>query len=187
VIGVNPLSAPSSKPSFFLGLLLYSFIYGTVFVNWIDLFVGPNRVPGYHLWLTFIYFAPFITVLLLYGAEDWELTLGFGLFTSLMNDLLYYVVGRYLFGIPVNLVEWYRCQLLPVCDKPIYFDFLFIRLKPYPYLMPLSIYSRIAAVYLLLSKWWRRVELRMHAVEDPPPGPDDIDWEEAMGWAGWAG
>jgi hypothetical protein len=113
-----------------------------------------NRIPGYHLWLTFIYFAPFITVLLLYGWRDWELTLGFGLFTSLMNDLLYYIIGRYVFYIPVNLYEWYKCQLLPVCDKQIYFDFLFFKVKPYPYLMPLTIYARAVVTYLLLYKWY---------------------------------
>lgn len=151
---LRPLAESASRRVFLLKLLIYSFIYGTVFVNWIDLFVGPDRVPGYHLWLTFIYFAPFITVLLIYGSRDWELTLGFGLFTSLLNDTLYYIIGRYLFGIPVNLVEWYRCQLLPVCDKPIYFNFLFFKVKPYPYLMPLSIYARIVIVYALLYKWW---------------------------------
>jgi hypothetical protein len=151
---LRPLAEPASRLGFLLRLLTYSFIYGTVFVNWIDLFAGPDRVPGYHLWLAFIYFAPFITVLLIYGPRDWELTLGFGLFTSLLNDTLYYIVGRYLFGIPVNLVEWYKCQLLPICDKPIQFDFLLIKVKPYPYLMPLSIYARIIATYLLLYKWW---------------------------------
>jgi hypothetical protein len=143
-----------SKLVFLLKLLIYSFIYGTIFVNWIDLFVGPNRVPGYHLWLTFIYFAPFIIVIIIYGVRDWELTIGFGLFTSLMNDLLYYVIGMYVFHIPVNLYEWCKCQLLPVCDKRVVFDFLFFRLEPYPYLMPLSIYARVVIVYLLLYKWW---------------------------------
>jgi hypothetical protein len=94
-------------------------------------------------------------VLIFRGIEDWELTLGFGLFTSLLNDTLYYVIGKWLFGIKVDLLEWYRCQLLPVCDKPIYFDFLFLGLKPYPYLMPLSIYARAIVVYVLLYKWWR--------------------------------
>jgi hypothetical protein len=151
---VKPLVYSESKLVFLLKLFTYSFIYGTIFVNWIDLFVGSNRIPGYHLWLTFIYFAPFITVLLLYGLRDWELTLGFGLFTSLMNDLLYYVVGNYLFGMNIDLFEWYKCQLLPVCDKPIYFDFLFFKVKPYPYLMPLSIYTRAVVTYLLLCKWY---------------------------------
>lgn len=200
----KPLSVPGSKLGFFLRLLAYSFIYGTLFVNWIDLFVGPDRVPGYHLWLTFIYFAPFVTVSLIYGLEDWELTLGYGLFASLMNDTLYYAVGRYLFGIPVNLTDWYRCQLLPVCDKPVYFDFLFFKVKPYPLLMPLSIYARIAIVYLLLSDWWRKAELRRvelkrraeewknFMLENPPGEPesigaecweDDECWKKIIGWS----
>jgi hypothetical protein len=102
-----------------------------------------------------MYFLPFIVVFVFRGLGDWELTLGFGLFASLMNDLLYYTVGKWLFGFSVNLVEWYRCQLLPVCDKPLHFDFLFFEVKPYPWLMPLSIYARIALTYLLLRKWWR--------------------------------
>jgi len=106
------------------------------------------------LWLTAMYFLPFFIILVFMGADDWELTLGFGLFTSLMNDLLYYVVGKYLFGFGIDLAEWYRCQLLPICDKPVVFDFLFFKLKPYPYLMPLSIYARIVATYVLLYKWW---------------------------------
>jgi hypothetical protein len=183
VIGLRPIIYSESKLGFLLRLLAYSFIYGTIFINWIDLFAGPAHVPGYHLWLTFIYFAPFITVSLIYGLGDWELTLGFGLFTSLMNDLLYYIIGRYLFGIPVDLAGWYRCQLLPVCDKPIYFDFLFLKVKPYPLLMPLSIYARVVVVYLLLRDWWRKAELkrvelkrkaeewREFMLDNPPPTP----------------
>jgi len=150
---MRSLSESESKLGFILKLLLYSFIYGAIFVNWIDLF--GSRMPGYHLWLTAMYFLPFFIVLIFRGIEDWELTLGFGLFTSLMNDLLYYIVGKYLFGFRVDLLEWYRCQLLPVCDKGVVFDFLFFKLKPYPYLMPLSVYARMIAVYTLLYKWWR--------------------------------
>jgi hypothetical protein len=153
VRGLKPLVESESKFGFLLKLLLYSFIYGTIFINWIDLIFGPAKY-GYHLWLTAMYFLPFFIVLIFRGLEDWELTLGFGLFTSLMNDLWYYIIGRYLFGIPVNLPEWYRCQLLPICEKQVVFDFLFFKLKPYPYLMPLSIYARIVVVCLLLYKWW---------------------------------
>jgi hypothetical protein len=152
---VKPLAGSESRLGFLFKLFLYSFIYGTVFINWIDLFAGPSHVPGYHLWLAAMYFLPFIVVFVFRGLGDWELTLGFGLFASLMNDLLYYTVGKWLFGFSVNLVEWYRCQLLPVCDKPFHFDFLFFEVKPYPWLMPLSIYARIVLTYLLLRKWWR--------------------------------
>jgi hypothetical protein len=152
---VRPLAGSESKLGFLLSLLLYSFIYGAVFVNWIDLFAGPPHVPGYHLWLAAMYFLPFIVVLIFRGIEDWELALGFGLFTSLMNDCLYYIVGKYLFGFRVDLVDWYRCQLLPACGKGVVFDFLFFKVKPYPYLMPLSIYGRAITTYLLLYKWWR--------------------------------
>lgn len=159
MIGLRPLAESGSKLGFLAKLLLYSFIYGTVFINWIDLVFGPPRY-GYHLWLTAMYFLPFFTVLVFRGLRDWELTLGFGLFTSLMNDLLYHLVGRLIFGFPFDLAEWYRCQLLPVCEIEGDFDFLFIRLRPYPYLMPLSIYARIVATYLLLYKWWLKAEWR---------------------------
>jgi len=102
-----------------------------------------------------MYFLPFLIILVFRGIEDWELTLGFGLFTSLLNDTLYHAVGKWLFGFDFDLIEWYRCQLLPVCHIDVYFDFLFFKVKPYPYLMPLSIYVRIIIVYLLLYKWWR--------------------------------
>jgi len=152
---VKPLVKSESKLGLLATLLLYSFFYGFILINWIDLFASPIHVPGYHLWLTIVYFTPFITVLFLRGLEDWELALSLGLFTSLMNDLLYYIAGRLLFGMHVDLMSFYRCQLLPVCEKPWEFDFLFIKLKPYPLLMPLSIYARVILVYTLLYKWWR--------------------------------
>jgi hypothetical protein len=151
---MKPLVKSETKLSLLVVLLLYSFFYGFVLVNWIDLFVSPRHVPGYHLWLAIVYFTPFITVLFLRGLEDWELAVSLGLFTSLMNDLFYYIAGRLLFGIHVDLVYFYKCQLLPVCEKPLEFDFFFTKLKPYPLLMPLSIYARATLVYLLLYKWW---------------------------------
>ena len=151
----KPLAESGTKLGFLLKLLLYSFIYGAIFINWIDLFASPAHVPGYHLWLTAMYFLPFFIVLVFRGLEDWELALGFGLFTSLLNDTLYYVVGKWLFGFKIDLLDWYTCQLLPVCDKQVYFDFLLFKLKPYPWLMPISIYVRAIIAYLLLYKWWR--------------------------------
>jgi hypothetical protein len=150
---LRPLAESGSRSDLLLKLLAYSFFYGFVLVNWVDLFA--RGIPGYHLWLAITYFAPFVTVLFLRGLEDWELALSLGLFTSLMNDCLYYVAGRLLFGVHVDLLEWYRCQLLPVCDKPVCFDFLLLRVRPYPYLMPLSIYVRVITTYLLLYRWWR--------------------------------
>ena len=152
---LKPLTKIDNRLSLLLMLMLYSFFYGFIIINWIDLFVSPRHVPGYHLWLAIVYFTPFITVLFLRGSEDWELTISLGLFTSLMNDLLYYIAGRILFGIHVDLTSFYKCQLLPLCEKPWEYDFLFIKIKPYPYLMPLSIYTRIILIYMLLYKWWR--------------------------------
>jgi hypothetical protein len=150
----RPLAKSETKTELLVKLFVFTSFYGGLVVNWIDLFGSP-KMPGYHLWLAIIYFSPFLVILVLKGLEDWELAISYGLTSSLLNDLLYYVVGRYLFGFRVDLLEWCRCQLLPVCDKPVYFDFLLFRVKPYPHLMPLSIYARAIAVYVLLYKWWR--------------------------------
>jgi len=150
--GFRPLARVESRKGLFMLLVLYSAFYGLLIINWLDLFAGG--IPGYHLLLTILYFTPFITAIVLWGLRDWEVALSLGLFTSLMNDLFYYVVGNALFGVGFDLVEWYRCQLIPVCRKDIAFDFLFFKVKPYPYLMPLSIYLRAVAVALLLWKWW---------------------------------
>ena len=153
---MRSLARVETRKGLFTLLLLYSAFYGLLVINWLDLFA--RDIPGYHLFLTVLYFAPFITSVVLWGLKDWEVALSLGLFTSLMNDIFYYVVGKYLFGLSVDLAEWYRCQLLPVCDKPIEFDFLFFKVKPYPYLMPVSIYLRVAVVLFLLWKWWGEEE-----------------------------
>jgi len=150
--GFRPLAMVESRKGLFMLLILYSAFYGLLVINWLDLFA--KDIPGYHLLLTMLYFAPFVTAVVLWGLEDWEVALSLGLFTSLMNDIFYYVVGNALFGFSIDLAEWYRCQLIPVCRKDIAFDFLFFKVEPYPYLMPLSIYLRAVAVALLLWKWW---------------------------------
>jgi hypothetical protein len=155
VVLLKPLSRSESKTELLVKLFAFSSFYGGILINWVDLVFGPPRY-GYHLWLTIMYFAPFITVLMLRGLEDWELTISYGLTSSLLNDCLYHAVGRWLFGFDFNLIEWYKCQLLPVCSIDGYFDFLFFKVKPYPYLMPLSIYARVIITYLLLYKWWRK-------------------------------
>jgi hypothetical protein len=149
----RPLAKSETKTELLVKLFIFASFYGGLLINWVDLFGSP-KMPGYHLWLTIMYFSPFLVVLVLNGLEDWELATSYGLVSSLFNDLLYYAVGRALFGFRIDLVEWYKCQLLPVCDKPVCFDFLLFKLKPYPYLMPLSIYARAALVYMLLRRWW---------------------------------
>ena len=59
---------------------------------------------GYHLWLTIMYFFPFI-ILTIYFPRNWQLTIGMGLLASLMNDVFYGVV-RNLMGISLDL-DWY--------------------------------------------------------------------------------
>jgi len=146
----------SSKTEFAVKLLVYSALYGLFHINYIDLIVPGSYIPGYHLWLTMMYFAPFIPILFLYGFDNWELVVSLGLLASLMNDLFYYPVGLILFGIRVDLVEWYKWQLgFKGLDVKWCFNGGFFRIPVSSALMGLSIYARIAAVVFLCWKWWK--------------------------------
>ena len=98
------------KKEFLVKLLGFSFVYGLLSVNFIDLVLIGNTIPGYHLWLAFSYFSPFVPVLLISGLEDWELVAGLGFVASLMNDLFYHPVGIALLGNSVDLVKRYSFQ-----------------------------------------------------------------------------
>ena len=144
-----------------LGLLarltVFATFYGFVVINWLDL--HAHGIPAYHLLLAILYFTPFATVLVLRGLEDWELTVSMGLYTSLMNDLFYYPAGRLLFGIRVDLAEWYRFQLgLEGGVVRWVADFGALHVPVSSILMGLSIYARIALVALLAYKWLREEE-----------------------------
>lgn len=154
-------------------LTAFATFYGFVVINWLDL--HARGIPAYHLLLAILYFTPFATVLVLRGLEDWELTVSMGLYTSLMNDLFYYPAGRILFGIRVDLAEWYRFQLgLDGGEVRWVADFGAIHLPVSSILMGASIYARIAAVALLAYKWLRdeesRKNLRMDLTSFRAPG-----------------
>ena len=143
----------SSKLELAAKLLIYSSIYGLILINYIDL-ITPGA-PAYHLWLIFMYFAPFIPILFLLGFDDWELVLSLGLLASLMNDLFYYPIGRLLLGRQVDLLEWYKFQLgLEWCTPSWTFQGGIFTFQVTSILMGLSIYLRILIIVLLSWRWW---------------------------------
>lgn len=148
------LKKEESKANFTTKLLLLAFFYGLFVVNIIDLTV--QGFPGYHLFLTLLYFYPFLVACLVLGFDDWELLIGLGFVSSLMNDLLYAPVGVLLFKKHYDLAEWYLWQLgFRGLDVKWYFDAGFVRVPVSSILMGLSIYARILVSYLVLRKWWR--------------------------------
>jgi hypothetical protein len=153
----------------------FSAFYGAILINWVDLFVSnpnpttafvpgcsanpiqspPNPIPYYHIWLVMMYFAPFVVVLLIKGVEDWQFTLALGLFTSLMNDVLYFWVGDVLFGLNVSLPCWLAGQF-GLKDSLVLFTFVGgpFTFPVYSWMMLLAIVGRALIVVWLLNRWW---------------------------------
>lgn len=134
-------------------LILYSVAFGALHVNYIDLVVPGSQVPGYHLWLVVHYFVPFLTVVLLFGARYWDVTLALGLLASLMNDLLYFPVGNLLLGRNYDLLDCYLFQL-GFKDGEVRWRFNggFFTVPVSSWLMAFTIYARIVAVALLTHR-----------------------------------
>ncbi|MEM4430668.1 MAG: hypothetical protein QXM08_05855 [Thermofilaceae archaeon] len=145
-----------SRRELLVKLLVYSMIYGLIHVNYIDLFTPGTNIPGYHLWLICLYFAPFVPILFVLGFKNWELLVSMGLVASLMNDLFYYPVGNLLLGRSYDLVE---CYLFQFGFKGFYVkwtaNFGFALVPVSSLLMAATIYMRVIATVLLLWKWWR--------------------------------
>ena len=91
--------------------ILFSVFYGLIFLNYIDVMVPGSNDSGYHLWLTIMYFLPFIA-LTISSPRNWQLTIGLGLVASLMNDV-FYGVARNLMGVPLDLTRYYSLWLIP--------------------------------------------------------------------------
>ncbi len=89
--------------------VVFSVVYGLVFINYIDVISGGYE--GYHLWLVIMYFFPFATLSMLFP-RNLQLTVGLGLVVSLMNDVFYGVV-RNVMGFPLDLTWYYNRWLLP--------------------------------------------------------------------------
>lgn len=143
------------KKEILVKLMIYSMIYGLLSINFIDLVVKGTTISGYHIWLTFAYFSPFLPLLLLFGFDDWELVAGLGLTASLMNDLFYYPVGNIIVNSSVNLFEWYSFQL-GFQGFTVWWNFNggFFVVPVTSLLMALTIYARIGFVIALIYRWW---------------------------------
>lgn len=136
-------------------LLAFSFIYGWLWINWIDLF-GAN-IPAYHLWFVGMLFLPFVLIVVFDGLRLWELTVAFGFLTSLWNDLFYYVVGDLLFGFHVPLFGWYLQQLGFDGNKVLFvFQGGFFSFPVTSWMMGAAVYLRILVVALVLRHYWNR-------------------------------
>ncbi|MEM4531625.1 MAG: hypothetical protein QXY39_07145 [Thermofilaceae archaeon] len=146
----------SSRSELLVKLLAYSAIYGLIHVNYIDLVASGSNIPGYHLWLIALYFAPFIPILFILGFDDWELLVSMGLTASLMNDLFYHPIGMILFDRKVDLLDWYLFQLgFRGLEARWSLNLGFTAIPVSSILMGASIYMRLAITTMLLVKWWR--------------------------------
>jgi hypothetical protein len=138
------------------GLLVgFAVVYGLVFINYIDLITNGSGQGGYHLWLVFMYFLPFVGVSFL-NWKNWQLTLGLGLTASLMNDVFYGPIGVVFDGSSLNLNWYYSNWLIPQGTIRFHFNLGFANLPVYSWMMAASIYGIIAVVVVLLWLWKRQ-------------------------------
>ncbi|MEM3982551.1 MAG: hypothetical protein QXM71_07535 [Thermofilum sp.] len=138
-------------------LVAYATIYGLIHVNYIDLVTPGGRIPGYHLWLLALYLAPFVPIIFVLGLDGWDLVVGLGLLTSLMNDLFYAPAGMILFGRNVDLVDWYSFQLgLRSFEVRWVMDYGFVKVPVSSVGLAATIYLRILLVITLLWRWFRK-------------------------------
>ena len=144
-----------SRKELIVKLALYASLYGFIGINFIDLTAPGSNIPGYHLWLVFQYFAPLIPILFLLGFDDWELVVSMGLMASLFNDLGYYPAGMLLFGRRYDLADFYAFQLgFKGFEVRWFFNGGFFTFPVSSIIMATSIYFRVAAIYLLVYRWW---------------------------------
>jgi hypothetical protein len=136
--------------------VVFSVVYGLVFINYIDVISGGYE--GYHLWLVIMYFFPFATLSMLFP-RNLQLTVGLGLVVSLMNDVFYGVV-RNVMGFPLDLTWYYNRWLLPGNATLFQLNLGFIVIPVLSWMMALSIYVRIIAVYFLLRIWRAQAKIR---------------------------
>ncbi|MGA2386784.1 MAG: response regulator [Candidatus Bathyarchaeia archaeon] len=133
----------------FIFYIVFAVVYGFVFINYIDVLSGGYG--GYHLWLVIMYFFPFAT-LSMFFPRNFELTVGLGLIVSLMNDVFYGVV-RNLMGFPYDLTRYYHNWLIPGNATLFQLNLGFVVMPVFSWMMALSIYIRIIAIFILLRIW----------------------------------
>lgn len=138
-------------------LIVFSVLYGLIFINYIDIVLPGGATSGYHLWLVLMYFLPFAGFSLL-NLKNWKLTVGLGLIASLMNDV-FYGLTKYLIGIPYDLTRYYSLWLIPQNTILFNLNLGFTVLPVYSWMMALSIYARIIPVVLLLWSWKKQAAI----------------------------
>ncbi len=151
-------------------LVLFAVVYGLLFVNFIDA-SKPDTAPTvfanyYHVWLIGLYFMPFI-VFGLMNPDNWEIVVGLGLLSSLMNDGLWgffnVLTTAYT---PTQFWTWLCQYYVPsplwgaACPQYLPSDPIFSiklgQLFPvYAWEMQLSLIARAAAIIWLLRRWWK--------------------------------
>ncbi len=131
-------------------LIVFAVLYGLVFINYIDI-ASSGLDYGYHLWLTLMYFLPFIGFSMV-NLNNLKLTIGLGLIASLMNDVFYNFI-RYLIGMHISLFRYYDLWLIPQNVSLFHLNFGFVVIPVLSWMMAASIYIRIAATYVLLKDW----------------------------------
>ncbi len=132
-------------------LIIFAILYGLIFINYIDVNTLGSNILGYHLWLAFMYFLPFV-ILSIFDIRNWRLTIGLGFITSLMNDLLYGAIQRVIKP-TYNLVAYYNKWLIPQSTILFHMNLGFAVIPITSWMMALSIYLRIAVMCLLLKTW----------------------------------
>jgi CheY-like chemotaxis protein len=155
IIGTRTKSTKDFDKKFILYLVL-AVVYGFVFINYIDVLSGGYE--GYHLWLIIMYFFPFAAQSILFP-RNLQLTVGLGLVVSLMNDVFYGLV-RNLMGFPLDLTWYYHNWLIPGGTTLFKLNLGFAALPVFSWMMALSIYIRIIAVFILLRIWGVQAKIR---------------------------
>lgn len=147
-------------------MVAFAAIYGLVFINYIDV-VSSGFTYGYHVWLVLMYFLPFVGFSI-FNLKNWGLTVGLGLFASLMNDV-FYGLTKYIFGVSYDLNRYYSLWLIPQGEKLFTLNLGFTEIPVYSWMMALSIYIRIAAVAALLW-YWKRIQIKQTPLQWKPSG-----------------
>ena len=138
--------------------LLFSVFYGLIFLNYIDIITPGGVYGGYHLWLSMMYFFPFVALTLSFP-RNWQLTIGLGLVASLMNDVFYGLVRNFMTG-PYDLAQYYTLWLTPSGATLFQLNLGFAIIPVFSWMMALSIYGRIVLVYFLVRVWKAQGKVR---------------------------
>ena len=138
--------------------VVFSIFYGLIFLNYIDIIIPGGVYGGYHLWLSIMYFFPFVA-LTIFFPKNWRLSIGLGLLASLMNDVFYGVVRNLISG-PYDLIRYYTLWLIPGNENLFQLNLGFIVIPVFSWMMAISIYARIIVVPFLLKTWKDQAKIR---------------------------